>query len=96
MTTTVARGAVATERGSASPLRQWVALSGRSIAGGMREGELVFSLFTPVVFFVCFYVPLHEMFEVTGSSYAQYLLPVIILQSMLFTAISAEIGRAHV
>ncbi|MCX5043516.1 ABC transporter permease [Aldersonia sp. NBC_00410] len=91
MTTLVDRGPAATKlsTGPASAVRQWLALSGRSIAGGVRDGDLLFSAFTPVVFFVCFYVPLHEMFEFTGESYSQYLLPVIVLQSMLFTAMSA-------
>lgn len=77
------------DRESATGFAQWSALSVRSIAGGVREGELIFAIFTPVIFFVCFYIPLHEMFEITGGNYAQYLLPVIVLQSMLFTAIAA-------
>ncbi|HEY5856675.1 MAG TPA: ABC transporter permease [Aldersonia sp.] len=72
-----------------NPGSQWRALSGRSVLGGIREGDLVFATFTPVVFFVCFYVPLQNMADTLGVNYAQYLLPVIVLQSMLFTGIAA-------
>lgn len=72
-----------------SPMRQWSALSGRSIAGGIRDGDLFFAACAPVIFFVCFYVPLRNMMRLAGIDYAQYLLPVIVLQSMLFTAMAA-------
>ena len=69
--------------------RQWVTLSGRTLLRAAREGELIFGLIIPVVFFTCFYVPLRRAMESTGENYAQYLLPVVVLQSMLFVAMSA-------
>lgn len=71
-------------------LTQWLALSRRSVLGGIRDNDLLFSFFAPAVFFVCFYVPLRRMMDLSGIGYAQYLLPVIVLQSMLFTAMAAS------
>jgi ABC-2 type transport system permease protein len=64
-------------------------LSVRSIGSAWRDGDLVSGALTPVIFFVCFYVPLHGQFERSGIDYAQYLTPVILLQTGLFTAIMA-------
>ncbi|MGN2637530.1 hypothetical protein ACTD5D_15325 [Nocardia takedensis] len=49
----------------------------------------MFAVFGAVIFFVCFYVPLHRQFERGGGDYAQFLTPIILLQAGLFTAISA-------
>ncbi|WP_207842209.1 ABC transporter permease [Williamsia soli] len=64
-------------------------LSARSIGSAWRDGDLISGALTPVIFFVCFYVPLHGQFERSGIDYAQYLTPVILLQTGLFTAIMA-------
>ncbi|MQY23104.1 ABC transporter permease [Nocardia macrotermitis] len=71
------------------PGLQWRALSGRTVRAAIREGDLVFGFLAPMIFFLCFYVPLRHSMERTGMNYAQYLLPVIILQGMFFTAMSA-------
>jgi ABC-2 type transport system permease protein len=68
---------------------QWSALSGRTVRAALREGDLAFGFVAPMIFFVCFYVPLRKSMEQAGADYAQYLLPVIVLQSMFFTAMSA-------
>ena len=68
---------------------QWRALSGRTVRAAIREGDLGFGFLAPMIFFMCFYVPLRHSMERSGMSYAQYLLPVIILQGMFFTAMSA-------
>ncbi|WP_460728774.1 ABC transporter permease [Nocardia heshunensis] len=69
---------------------QWKALSGRTIRAALREGDIPFGFFAPMIFFLCFYVPLRRsMEEAGGIDYAQYLLPVIVLQGMFFTAMSA-------
>ncbi|MFI5777111.1 ABC transporter permease [Nocardia sp. NPDC051570] len=68
---------------------QWQALSGRTIRAAVREGDLLFGFLAPTVFFICFYVPLRHSMELGGGKYAQYLLPVIVLQAMFFTAMSA-------
>ncbi|WP_433195612.1 ABC transporter permease [Nocardia sp. CA-107356] len=68
---------------------QWSALSGRTVRAALREGDLAFGFLAPMIFFLCFYVPLRKSMEQAGADYAQYLLPVIVLQSMFFTAMSA-------
>ncbi|QIS17745.1 ABC transporter permease [Nocardia terpenica] len=68
---------------------QWRALSGRTIRAALREGDLPFGFLAPMIFFLCFYVPLRHSMELGGGKYAQYLLPVIVIQGMFFTAMSA-------
>ncbi|MFF0491379.1 ABC transporter permease [Nocardia sp. NPDC004068] len=68
---------------------QWRALSGRTIRAAVREGDLPFGFVAPMIFFVCFFVPLRHSMELGGGRYAQYLLPVIVVQGMFFTAMSA-------
>ncbi len=73
-------------------VRQWAVLSGRSVLQSVREGDLAFAVGGPIVFFLCFYVPLRNSAELSGAAgtgYAQYLLPIIVLQAMLFTAMAA-------
>lgn len=91
MTTT----ATPTTQDSGSWATQWSVLSARSVLQGAREGELAFALVGPLVFFICFYVPLRHSLDGNGGSYAQYLIPVIVLQAMLFTAMSAADRAAH-
>ncbi|MGV9827682.1 ABC transporter permease [Gordonia sp. NPDC003429] len=64
-------------------------LSAQKIKAAVRSGDAVLAFLSPVVFFVCFYVPLHRRFELTGGDYAQFLTPIILLQACLFTAITA-------
>lgn len=68
---------------------QLSALSGRSIRTTLREGDVVLAFFQPLVFFVCFYVPLRRSLEGPGVDYAQYLLPVIAVFAMFFTSMFA-------
>ncbi|BEK93070.1 ABC transporter permease [Nocardia seriolae] len=74
---------------SVPPIMQWKALSGRTIRAAVREGDLPFGFAAPMIFFLCFYVPLRRSMEAGGLDYAQYLLPVIVLQAMFFTGMSA-------
>lgn len=71
------------------PLEQWTALSERGIRAALREGDLVLTFASPLVFFVCFYVPLRKSMAAVGIDYAQYLLPLILVQSMFFTSMFA-------
>ncbi|MFF2087815.1 ABC transporter permease [Nocardia sp. NPDC058176] len=71
------------------PLEQWSALSERGIRAALREGDLVLTFASPLVFFVCFFVPLRKSMEAVGIDYAQYLLPLIVVQSMFFTSMFA-------
>lgn len=68
---------------------QWTALSERSIRASIREGDVVLAFAAPLVFYVCFYVPLRRSMEVSGIDYAQYLLPLIVVYAMFFGSMFA-------
>ena len=73
-------------------LQQWWVLTVRLIVPSLRSGEVVTSILAPAVFTVGFYIPLNLVMSVFGhglSSYAQFLMPLIVLQSLAFTAIAA-------
>lgn len=54
-----------------------------------RYGELALAILAPVVFGLSFYLPLKFVMQVRGIDYAQFLMPIIVLQSMAFAAITA-------
>ncbi|WP_280383453.1 ABC transporter permease [Nocardia wallacei] len=68
---------------------QWIALSERGIRTVLREGDALMLFTAPLVFFVCFYVPLRRSMEAGGADYAQYLLPLIAVHAMFFTSMFA-------
>ncbi|MGW0178177.1 ABC transporter permease [Nocardia sp. NPDC003345] len=70
-------------------------LARQKILAAVRSGDALFAFFSPVVFFLCFYVPLHRQFELGGADYAQFLTPIILLQAGLFTAITATETAGH-
>ena len=49
----------------------------------------VVAVIAPFVFGLGFYLPLKFVMQLQGIDYAQFLMPIIVLQSMAFTAISA-------
>lgn len=71
----------------------YAVLTRRSLDSSIRTGLLFFAIGSPIVFFTCFYVPLHSRFERSGVDYAQYVAPLVILQAAMFVAIiSCEIA----
>ena len=64
------------------------ALTERSVLGTVRDGDLLFAVFGPVAFFVCFNITLRHVIDTGGMPYAQYVLPVIAVQAMIFTAMT--------
>ncbi|WP_059015363.1 ABC transporter permease [Mycobacterium sp. M26] len=64
------------------------ALTERSVLGTVRDGDLVFAILGPIAFFVCFNITLRNVINTGGMSYAQYILPVIVIQAMIFTAMT--------
>lgn len=64
------------------------ALTERSVLGTVRDGDLIFAIGGPIAFFVCFNVTLSNVIDTGGMSYAQYMLPVIVVQAMIFTAMT--------
>ncbi|MBY6539830.1 ABC transporter permease [Rhodococcus sp. BP-349] len=75
-----------------SSFQQWKALTGRVIASQLRTHELTVALIAPAIFAIGFYLPLRFVMRVQGIDYAQFVMPIIVLQAMAFTAISAA-GR---
>ena len=74
---------------TSTPRDQWIALSGRAVRTALRERDLAFGFLAPMLFFASFYLPLRYSMAVVGYDYAQYFLPVIVVQGMFFTAMSA-------
>lgn len=70
-------------------LQQWAALTGRSLKTMAKHGELAVAIIAPLIFTVGFYLPLRFVMKLQGIDYAQFLMPIIVLQAMAFTAISA-------
>lgn len=64
------------------------ALTRRSVLGTLRGGDLVFAIGGPIAFFVCFDITLRNVIDTGTMSYAQYILPVIVVQAMIFTAMT--------
>ncbi|WP_084522486.1 ABC transporter permease [Nocardia inohanensis] len=84
-------------RPTPTAVRQWWALSGRLVVPAVRSGEVLTSVLAPAVFTAGFYIPLKIVMSFAGtgfSSYAQYMMPLVILQASAFTAISAAMRAA--
>lgn len=78
-------------------VQQWWALSGRLVVPAVRSGEVLTSVIAPAVFTAGFYIPLNIVMSFAGtgySSYAQFMMPLVILQASAFTAISAAMRAA--
>lgn len=76
---------------------QWWVLTRRLLAPTLRNGEILTSLLAPAVFTVGFFIPLNLVMTVFGhglSSYAQFLMPMIVLQALSFAAISSAFRAA--
>ncbi|GAA5066858.1 ABC transporter permease [Nocardia callitridis] len=71
------------------PRLQWSALSERNIRAMLREGDLILVFSAPLVFYLCFYIPLRKSMEAAGIDYAQYLLPLLAVYGMFFTSMFA-------
>lgn len=77
------------------PVRQWLALTYRSLLGMKRQGEFFLCITAPVLLTICFYIPLRTIMDgYPGMDYAQFLMPVICLQSVGFVATSAAMRAA--
>jgi ABC-2 type transport system permease protein len=72
----------------------WV-LTVRAVTLLRRDtGEIVGALAAPLVFFTGFYVPLRGVMAARGIDYAQWLPPIVVLQAMIFVAMSSADGIA--
>lgn len=77
---------------------QWWVLTTRFIAPTLRNGELIITIASSVVFTAGFYIPLHQVMgnatRGISSSYAQYLMPLIALEAITFAAMSTAFRAA--
>lgn len=77
------------------PGRQLWALTERGLSKVLRSGELIFAFVSPAFLAVCFYLPLSSiMNNYPGVSYGQFLMPIIVLQSIAFAASQAAMRAA--
>jgi ABC-2 type transport system permease protein len=72
---------------------QWLALTTRNLRRMWTTGQLFIAVLAPAIFTVGFYLPLRFVMSFQGVDYAQFVMPIIVLQAMAFTAISAA-GKA--
>lgn len=74
------------------------ALTERSVLNTVRDGDLFFAIGGPVAFFLCFNITLRHVIDTGDLSYPQYILPVIVVQAMIFTAMTTadRSARDHV
>ncbi len=76
--------------------QSWV-LALRLIRPSVRNGELLTALLAPTVFTLGFYVPLNRVMSFVGyglSSYAQFLMPMIVMQAVSFSGTAAAFRAA--
>ncbi|WP_330252200.1 ABC transporter permease [Nocardia sp. NBC_00565] len=71
-----------------SSFAQWRALTGRIVRTMAVKGELIIAMVTPLVFTLGFYLPLRYVMKFQGIDYAQFVMPIIVLQTMAFTMMS--------
>jgi ABC-2 type transport system permease protein len=64
------------------------ALTERVIVATLRDQDLLFAILAPVATFVGFTVTLRNLIDTGGMSYPQYVLPAVIVQAMLFGALT--------
>lgn len=71
-----------------SSFAQWYALTGRVVRTMATKGELISAVLTPLVFTLGFYLPLRYVMQFQGIDYAQFVMPIVVLQTMAFTMMS--------
>ncbi len=84
---------------TATPRRaqQWWVLTTRSVVPSVKTGEVLTSILGPAAFTASFYIPLQTIMSFTGtgfSSYAQFMMSLVVLQAAAFTAVSAAFRAA--
>lgn len=60
-----------------------LALTERSLKSAARDGEMIFEILSPAAYLVGFSVALHGLIDTGRISYSQYLLPAVVVQSMI-------------
>ncbi|SEH66039.1 ABC-2 type transport system permease protein [Mycolicibacterium rutilum] len=65
-----------------------VALTERVIVSTVRDRDILFAILAPVVTFIGFTIVLQNVIDTGGISYAQYVLPAVVVQAMLLGAMT--------
>lgn len=73
---------------------QWSALTQRLLAAKARSGELIVAVVAPLVFTLGFYLPLRYVMAAQGVDYAQFVMALVVLQTMSFQMSSAAVTAA--
>lgn len=63
------------------------ALTQRSLKSAARDGEMIFEMLSPAAYLAGFSVALHGLVDTGRISYSQYLLPAVVVQSMIFVGL---------
>lgn len=64
------------------------ALTERMVVSTLRDRDLLFAILVPAVTFVGFNFALRNVIDTGGTSYPQYVLPVVVVQAMLLGAVT--------
>lgn len=78
-------------------VQQWWVLTTRLIAPTLRNGEVAVGVVVSVAATASLYIPLNQLMDGPDlglSSYAQYLMPLIVLQAIAFASISTAFRAA--
>lgn len=68
---------------------QCVAMTSRAVHSARVENEFLVAIVMPIVFALGLYLPLRSVMDRQGIDFVQFLVPIIVLQSSAFTAVSA-------
>jgi ABC-2 type transport system permease protein len=63
------------------------ALTERALMGAARDGGLIFEALSPVAYLAGFSVALHGLVDTGHISYSQYLVPAVVVQSVVFVGL---------
>jgi ABC-2 type transport system permease protein len=72
-----------------------VALTERSLINAVRDGGVIFEILSPAGFLAGFTVALHGMIDTGRMSYAQYLVPAVVIQSVIFVGLLGASRATH-
>jgi ABC-2 type transport system permease protein len=70
------------------------ALTERAVVASLRDRDLLFAILAPVVTFVGFTFALQNVINTSGMSYTQYVVPAVVVQSMLLGALTTAEAAA--
>jgi ABC-2 type transport system permease protein len=63
------------------------ALTERSLMSAARDGGMILEMLSPVAYLAGFTAALHGLIDTGRMTYSQYLVPAVVVQSMLFAAV---------